>query len=73
MPEITLAGPRRGLKDYVDGTPGFYVVNPNTNISNHPRFRSRLKAKEYLGNLNAKYGSDPNVQIVIEIGTAVDA
>lgn len=72
MADPNLVGPRRGERDYVNGVPGFYVVNPRTNISNHPRFRSRLKAGEYLGRLHAKYPNDPDVQVVIELGAAVD-
>lgn len=68
MPEVTLHGPRRGLKDYVNGTPGFYIVNPRTNISNHRRFGTKREAEANLRHLEAKLDSDPGVQVVVEIG-----
>lgn len=63
-----LDGPRRGLSAYANGTPGFYIVNPRTNISNHRRFGSRREAEANLRHLETKMGCEPGVQVVIEIG-----
>lgn len=57
---------RRGHKSYVAGLPGFYVVNPTTNIGSR-RYSTRAAAEREIQRVYADYPRDHSELVVVEI------
>lgn len=62
----SLSGPRRGKHAYVAGLPGFYVVNPGTNIA-VGAFLERQAAEQHVKKLEADYPFDHAALVIVEL------
>lgn len=66
MPDTSIQA-RRGNAAWVAGLPGFYVVNPETWISNSRPFTTRAAAEKRIAEIDAAYPGTPGVLRVVEI------